>query len=172
MLKSIAHPIQTYKEHNADCEAQHTSTTSQQQDITPETAEETSATSTMAFSFANKVVLITGGTKGIGRAAAIKFAAGGAKVAVNYSSDSKSAEDTLSEIGKDNGIAIKGDAGSVEDCKKMVDETVKAFGKIDVLVPNAGLLLMADLEQTKEEDYDRLMRVNVKGPYFLAQVSL
>lgn len=67
-------------------------------------------------------------------------------------------------------IAIKGDAGSIPDIERMVSETVKRFGKIDILVPCAGMLLMKDLEHTTEQDFDNLMRLNVKGPYFLSQV--
>ena len=53
----------------------------------------------------------------------------------------------------------------------MISETVERFGKFDILIPCAGLLLMRDLEHTTEEDFDTVMRLNVKGPYFLAQVS-
>ena len=66
--------------------------------------------------------------------------------------------------------AIKGDAGSIPDIESMVEQTVKKFGKIDILIPCAGMLTMRDLEQTTEEDYDTIMKLNVEGPYFLAQV--
>ena len=76
----------------------------------------------------------------------------------------------MNSIGKDHAFAIKADAGSIADIELMVSETVKRFGKIDILVPSAGLLLMKDLEHTSERDFDSIMRLNVKGPYFLAQV--
>ena len=89
---------------------------------------------------------------------------------INYSSDSNAADEIVNSIGKDHAIAIKGDAGNIADIELMVSETVKRFEKIDILIPSAGLLLMKDLEHTSEKDFDSIMRLNVKGPYFLAQV--
>ena len=121
-------------------------------------------------SLSGKTVLITGGSKGIGAAASLLLAKNGANVAINYSSDASAAEEIVKQIGADKCIAIKGDAGSVSEIEAMVEQTVKKFGKIDVLIPCAGVLAMRNLEQTTEEDYDTSMRLNVKGPYFLAQV--
>lgn len=123
-------------------------------------------------SLAGKTVLITGGSKGIGAAASLLLAKNGANVALNYSSDSVAADEIVKQIGPEKSIAIKGDAGSIPDIEKMVDETVKKFGKIDVLIPCAGMLKMRNLEQTTEEDYEQHMRLNVKGPYFLAQKAV
>lgn len=93
-------------------------------------------------------------------------------VAINYSSDASAAEKLVEEIGSSHAIAIKADAGSILEIERMVAETVQKFGKIDVLVPNAGILPMKDLEHTTEADFDRTMQLNVKGPYFLVQVCL
>ena len=124
-----------------------------------------------AKALADKVAIITGGSKGIGRATALRLAKDGANVVINYASDSSAASDLVKEIGKDQAIAIQADAGSVAGAEKIVDETVKQFGKIDILIPNAGVLLMKDLENTTEADFDRIISVNVKGPYFLCQVK-
>ncbi len=121
-------------------------------------------------SLSGKTALITGGSKGIGAATALLLAKNGANVAINYSSDASAAEKIVNEIGADKAIAIKGDAGSLLDIESVLDQTLQRFGKIDVLIPCAGILPMRSLEQTTEEDYDSAMRLNVKGPYFLAQV--
>lgn len=125
----------------------------------------------MSF-LSGKTVLITGGSKGIGKATALLLAKNGANVALNYSSDVAAAEEVVQQIGANKSIAIKGDAGSLPDIQSVVDETIKKFGKIDILIPCAGISLMRNLEQTTEEDYELSMRLNVKGPYFLAQVRI
>jgi len=121
------------------------------------------------MSLSGKVALITGGTKGIGRATALKLASLGASVVVNYSRDRKSAESFISEVGPVRGLAVQADAGKISDIEHMVKETVEKYGKIDILIPNAGVMFMKDLEHTTEEDYDMVMNLNVKGPFFLAQ---
>ena len=123
------------------------------------------------MSFAGRVALVTGGSKGIGRAVAQQLAAKGASVAINYSSDSAAAEELVSSIGSEKALALKADAGDVKALDDLVKQTVDKFGKIDILIPNAGILPMKDLEGTTEEDFDKTYAINVKGPYFLAQVS-
>ena len=76
----------------------------------------------------------------------------------------------VKQIGDDRALAVQADASKVEGCEKLVDVAVKKFGKIDVLIPNAGMLPMKDLEHTTEADFDATFSLNVKGPYFLAQV--
>jgi 3-oxoacyl-[acyl-carrier protein] reductase len=124
------------------------------------------------MAFSGKVALITGGSKGIGRAAAEQLAAQGALVAINYSSDSKAADEVVAALGgAEKALAIKADAGSMSDVKSMVEQTVAKFGKIDILVPNAGLMPLANLESLTEELFDKMNAVNVKGPLFLAKVG-
>lgn len=120
---------------------------------------------------AGKVALITGASKGIGKALAFRLAKDGARVVVNYSSDSKAADEVVKTIGSDRAIAIKADAGNVADIDRLIKETVHHYGKIDVLVANAGALPHRTLEATSEADFDSLYALNVKGPYFLCQVS-
>lgn len=116
--------------------------------------------------------LVAGASKGIGAATALELASLGAKVAINYSSDSAAADAVVAKIGSGNAIAIKADVGNVQQIEWVVKETVGKWGKIDILVANAGVLQMKDLESTTEKDWDDTFRVNVKGPYFLAQVRL
>lgn len=124
---------------------------------------------------AGKVALITGASKGIGKETALLLSSLGAKVVINYSSDSKPADELVAQIGADKAIAIKADAGNVQELERLVDETVKwkeGNGRIDILVPNAASSALGKgLVETSEEDFDRAMGLNVKGPYFLVQVS-
>ncbi|MCJ1350907.1 MAG: hypothetical protein MMC33_000888 [Icmadophila ericetorum] len=124
----------------------------------------------MSSPFQGKVALITGGSKGIGKATALALSKEGASVVINYASDAATAEALVQELGgSEKCLAIKGDAGSVVDIENMVRQTVEKFGKIDVLIANAGILHMSDLASTTEEDFDTAYRINVKGPYFLCQ---
>lgn len=123
----------------------------------------------------NKVAVITGASKGIGKASAIALARLGATVVINYSSDEQSAQETLAEvkkIGSGEARIVRADVGSVAGAQSLVKQAVDAYSKIDVLVANAGVMPMMDLEHTTEEAFDRTFAVNVKGPYFLAQASL
>lgn len=117
-----------------------------------------------------KVALITGASKGIGAATALEIASLGAKVVINYASDPKPAEELVQKIGSDKAIAIRANAGNVQEIERLVSETVAWGGKIDILIPNAGISIMQTLEQTTEADFQKTMDLNVKGPYFLAQV--
>lgn len=122
------------------------------------------------MSYAGKVVVITGGSKGIGRATAEQFIALGAKVAINYSSNSKAAVEVL-RLGADNALIIKADAGSFSGIQTIVDQTVAKFGKIDVLIPNAAAVETANLQTMTEKLFDTHFTLNVKGPLFLAKVG-
>lgn len=121
-------------------------------------------------SLLGKVALITGGSKGIGKATAIGLARAGAHVVINYSSDSSAAEELVQQIGSDRAYSVKANVGSVHEIESLVRHTVDKFGKIDILIPNAGIMPMKDLEATTEQDFDQTFGLNVKGPYFLVQV--
>jgi 3-oxoacyl-[acyl-carrier protein] reductase len=128
-------------------------------------------TTDSAMSLSGKVALVTGGTKGIGAAIAAKFVSEGALVAVNYGSDTAAADKLVQELGGPKKVlAVQGDMSKVAEIEKVVKATVDAFGKIDILIPNAGTMPMYDLEHLTEENYDFVMNTNVKGPLFLAQV--
>ena len=132
--------------------------------------EQTELQSSTTMSLVGKVALITGASKGIGKATAVRLAKDGARVVINYSSDKQAADEVVKLIGTDKAAAIQADASKVSDIEALVQQTVKYFGKIDILIPCAGMLPMSPLEATTEELFDKIFALNVKGPYFLAQV--
>lgn len=122
------------------------------------------------MSLTGKIALVTGASKGIGKSIAESFFAQGASVVINYSRDAAPADELVKKFGADRSLAIKADVSSVSESQRLVSETVAKFGKIDILVLNAGVLPSKDLAGTTEEDFDRTFGVNVKGPYFVTQV--
>jgi NAD(P)-dependent dehydrogenase (short-subunit alcohol dehydrogenase family) len=116
----------------------------------------------------DKVSVITGGTSGMGRVAATMFAAEGAKVVVADVTE-PAAQSVVDEIKAAGGqaVAVVADVSKEADAKRMVDETVEAFGRIDVLYNNAGIMPQADhsVIDTSVEDWDRVMAVNVRGVF-------
>jgi meso-butanediol dehydrogenase/(S,S)-butanediol dehydrogenase/diacetyl reductase len=124
------------------------------------------------MNFQGKSVLITGAGKGIGRQAALLFAEKGAKVAVN--SRSRSGEETLEALKRAGaeGIFIQGDVSRRADAERMVSETVRAFGRLNILVNNAGIVLPGRVDDTSEEDFDRTMLVNVKGTFLVSKYAV
>lgn len=122
------------------------------------------------MSLSGKVALITGSSQGIGKATALRLASEGASLVINYRSDSAAANSVVEQIGADRALAVQADASKLPDLDRLVEATVARFGKIDILIPNAGISAMKDLESTTEEDFDNSHNLMVKGPYFLAQV--
>jgi NAD(P)-dependent dehydrogenase (short-subunit alcohol dehydrogenase family) len=123
--------------------------------------------------FRKKVVLITGAGVGIGRAAAVQFGREGAKVAIN-SLTPRNGEETLRLV-KETGaeaIYIQGDVSIAADAARMVAETVRAFGRIDVLVNNAGVVLPGRVDNLSEEDWDKTMAVNLKGVFLVSKYAI
>jgi 3-oxoacyl-[acyl-carrier protein] reductase len=121
-----------------------------------------------------KVALITGSSKGLGRAIALRLASLGADCCINYSREAAPAEEVCSEIGKlgRDAIAIQADVSSPAEIGQLFSAAMDRFGHIDVVVANAGVeLVNVDLVDVKEEDFDRLFRVNAKGPFFVLQAA-
>ena len=120
--------------------------------------------------FTNKVVLITGTGAGIGRATALAYAKNGAKVAVNAIGGERGKK-TVDEINESGGTAIfiQGDVANTSDVERMVQETVEEFGRIDILVNNAAVVVPGTVENTTEEDVDRTLMVNIKGTFITSQ---
>ncbi|KAF5678182.1 3-oxoacyl-reductase [Fusarium denticulatum] len=112
------------------------------------------------MSFDGKVVLVTGGSKGIGKAVVERVVADGASVVINYSSDSKPAEELVSKIGSDKALAFKADVSNIAEIEKLVQATVEKFGKIDCVMANAACAPMNDLESTTEEGFDKAFNLN------------
>lgn len=121
--------------------------------------------------FSKKSVLITGASGGLGQQLALDFAREGAKVTVNYSSSPEAADSTVARIRKVGGqaTACRADISSAEDVKTMVEKTVENYGGVDILVNNAGLSSDAPFLELSENDWDRVMDVNLKGPFLLSQ---
>jgi len=114
----------------------------------------------------DKVVLITGSSTGIGAAAAVAFGKLGARVAVHYNSSQGPAEEVLGHV-KATGaqaILLKGDVLESAQCQRLVDETVKAFGRIDILINNAGALVQrVPIEEITDELFDNVVYLNVRS---------
>jgi len=123
---------------------------------------------------ANPSALVTGGSRGIGRAIALALGKQGFAVAVNYVNNAQAAEAVVSEINSSGGqaTAVRGDVASADDRRGMVEQTLAAFGQIDLLVNNAGVApdVRADILDATEASFDRLISTNLKGPYFLTQL--
>ncbi len=113
----------------------------------------------------NKVIIVTGASRGIGKEIAIQLAKNGAKVVVNYSNSSKEAKETVDTITKNNGsaIAIKADVSRKTDVTELFDKTISTYGKVDVLVNNAGVMISKQLKDNTEDDFSKQFDINVKG---------
>jgi 3-oxoacyl-[acyl-carrier protein] reductase len=118
-----------------------------------------------------KVALVTGASRGIGRAIAERLAKSGAAVAVNYAKNSGEAQKTVADIraAGGNAFAIQADVGRVPEITRLFDETIGHFSKLDILVNNAGIMFMKPLSAVTETDFDRIFDVNVKGTFFACQ---
>ncbi|MBQ6618015.1 MAG: SDR family NAD(P)-dependent oxidoreductase, partial [Phascolarctobacterium sp.] len=117
--------------------------------------------------FEGKVALVTGASRGIGRAIALALAAEGADVAVNYAGSEAAAKEVAAEIeamGR-KAFVIQADIASTEASTAMVDAVVKEFGRVDVLVNNAGITRDGLLMRMKEEDWDAVITTNLKGVF-------
>ncbi|MCL4459948.1 MAG: 3-oxoacyl-ACP reductase FabG [Chloroflexi bacterium] len=121
--------------------------------------------------FGGEAVIVTGASRGIGRAIAIAFAREGARVAVNYQKDKAGAEETVESIRRDGGqaLAIQADVSQASEVEELVGRTEKELGPITVLVNNAATFLRTTLLETDEKDWDRLFAVNVRGPFLMSR---
>ena len=123
----------------------------------------------------DKVAIITGGDSGLGRAAAIAFAKEGACIVIPYLDEHVDANETKNYIEKIGGkcVLLSGDITEKEFCKKIVDTTIEKFGKINILVNNAGVQYQSDsLEQISDSQFDRTMKVNIYGMFYLTKEVL
>lgn len=120
----------------------------------------------------DQVALVTGGGRGIGRACAIKLAKEGAKVIVNYSHSADAALDTVKLIEEAGGVAeaVKCDVSSYEDCKKMAEDALNKYGRMDIIVNNAGITRDGLLAKMTESQFDEVIAANLKGTFNVIQV--
>lgn len=130
-----------------------------------------------------KVALVTGSSQGIGQAIAIRLAEEGAKVVINYRSNSESAEETLKKVqnatgechhtdgfyNNDKGHGIEADLGILDDVRRLIAESIEHYGQLDILVNNAGIEKYGSFLDVTEADYDAVLNVNMKGAFFATQ---
>ncbi|MDP9236862.1 MAG: 3-oxoacyl-[acyl-carrier-protein] reductase [Chloroflexota bacterium] len=125
------------------------------------------------FDLSGKVALVTGGSRGIGRAITLALAAHGARVAVNYASNTAAAEDTLQAAGGAGAaIAIAGDVADPAVGPRLVEATVAAFGRIDILINNAGVTADDLILRMSEDEWDRVIDTNLKGTFHVTKAAI
>ena len=123
----------------------------------------------------DKVAIITGADSGLGRAAAIAFVKEGCKVVIPYYNEHKDASDTKNYIESLGGtcLLLAGDITDKNFCKKIVEETINKFGKIDILINNAGVQYQQDcLENISDDQFDYTLKVNLYGMFYLTKAAL
>ncbi|WP_248928879.1 SDR family oxidoreductase [Paenibacillus hamazuiensis] len=126
------------------------------------------------MSLNGKVAIVTGASRGIGRQIAIQLAQSGAKVVVNYSSNREKAEEVVRTIEQSGGeaAAIRADVSKVSEVEALFSETLERFGRLDILINNAGILEYTAITDVTEEMFDRHFSINVKGTYFACQQAM
>jgi 3-oxoacyl-[acyl-carrier protein] reductase len=122
----------------------------------------------------SKAALVTGGSRGIGAAIAKRLAADGASVAITFTKGADAASSVVKEIERAGGkaIAIQADAADAKAVQAAVEKTVAAFGRIDVLVNNAGTAIPKPFEEATLEEMDRMIDINIRGPFIATQAAL
>lgn len=119
----------------------------------------------------NKVALVTGSSQGIGRGIAVRLAQEGADVVINGRHDDDEARTTLEQVRAEGRRVcfIAADVGQVTECQRLVDEAIDKMGRLDILVNNAGVQRHSSFLDASESDYDLVLKVNLRGPFFLSQ---
>ena len=120
-----------------------------------------------------KIAVVTGASRGIGKAIVTRLANEGAIVAINYRNDAQPAEALVSEL-KEQGFkaqAFRADMSKPEESQALLEDVVKVFGKVDILVSNAGIEHFGKLEEITKEDFDRVFSTNVAGQLFVTQAA-
>ena len=124
------------------------------------------------FDLTGKVALVTGGSRGIGRAISLALAAHGAKVAVNYASNAAAADETVAAHRRGRAIALAGDVADPATAAALVEGTIAAFGRIDILVNNAGVTADDLILRMSEDEWDRVIDTNLKGTFLVTKAAL
>ena len=121
-----------------------------------------------------KVILVTGASRGIGRAIAIELASKGAAIAINYSKDDEGAKATLENVIENGGYGklFKKDISNYNNCRELIDEVIGTFGKLDVLVNNAGISKFGLLMDMSLEEINDLVNTNLMGAIYLSKLAI
>jgi len=129
---------------------------------------------TITAPFANRVAVVTGGSRGIGRAIALELAQRGASVIVNYNSKSEAADAVVAEIVKAGGkaFAVQADVAKVDDANNLIKAAIDKFGKIDILVNNAGITRDTLIMMMSEDSWDAVMDTNLKGTFNCSKAAV
>lgn len=126
----------------------------------------------MALPLSGKVAIVTGSSRGIGASIAKRLASDGASVVINYFGNAGAANEVVQQIeseGKGAAVAIRADLSSTTEGTRLIDETIQRFGKLDILVLNAGLMRNNPLEALDEQTFDEHFNINVKVPLFMVK---
>ena len=120
------------------------------------------------------VVVVTGASRGLGRAIAEEVARGGAKVVVNYSRSQEPAEELVNEISESGGeaIAVQADVSDAEQAQKLIDQAIEEYGRIDVLVNNAGINIDRTLKKLSVDDWDKVIQVDLNSAFYTVHAVL
>ena len=126
------------------------------------------------MNLSGKVILVTGASRGIGRAIAIELASKGAAIAINYSKDDEGAKATLENVIKNGGYGklFKKDISNYNNCRELMDEVIETFGKLDVLVNNAGRSKVGLLMDMSLEEINDLVNTNLMGAIYLSKLAI
>ena len=125
------------------------------------------------MSLKGKVAIVTGGNSGIGKAIALELAKQGANIVIDYIVHPEATEEEEKQIIAmgDQAIGVKADVSKVAELQNLVDEAVKAFGRVDIMINNAGVETRTSVLDTTEEQYDRVLDINLKSAFFGTQVA-
>ena len=126
------------------------------------------------FDLKGKKALVTGASRGIGKGIALALAKAGASVAVNYHSKAQEAEAVVAEVKKLGGdsFSVPADVSNKEQVVKMFEEVKSKFGQLNILVNNAGIVYMNPIDKITEEEWDKVLNINLKGQFFCVQEAI
>jgi glucose 1-dehydrogenase len=121
----------------------------------------------------NKVAIVTGGDSGIGRAIVLALAQAGAAVTINYHRNQEAAAEVKQRVEQAGGraLAVQGDVARVADLQQLIDQTIQAFGRLDIMVNNAGMETRTSVLESSEREFDLVIGVNLKGAFFGTQLA-
>jgi len=125
------------------------------------------------MSLHGKVAIVTGGNSGIGKAIALALAEDGANIVIDFVADEQATEDLEARIAKlgDQSIGVEADVSKVDELQRLVDAAVKAFGRLDIMVNNAGVETRTSILDTTEQQYEKVMEINLKSAFFGTQIA-